>query len=232
LEYWQELNGRDYKHLPDQIQKGVDRRYLSSIVLLQETAKSSEEADTLKQIVFERLNSGGEKLTPQETRNALHNGKFNQLCIRLAKNDLFRQMWKLPLESEGEEKLLESESYRKMEDVELVLRFFAYRHIEQFKFSVDKFLDTYLRQANNYPDSTIDELETIFNETIDIVYGIFEKSAFIPPKATRDRKTPLKIIYDPMMQVFARNISNKYKILSKIDLIKKEIYSDKLIKSL
>ena len=232
LEYWQELNGRDYKHLPDQIQKGVDRRYLSSIILLQETAKSSEEADTLKQIVFERLNSGGEKLTPQETRNALHNGKFNQLCIRLAKNDLFRQMWKLPLESEGEEKLLESESYRKMEDVELVLRFFAYRHIEQFKFSVDKFLDSYLKQANNYPDSTIDELEIIFNETIDIVYGIFKKSAFIPPKVTRDRKTPLKIIYDPMMQVFARNLSNKYKILSKIDLIKEDIYSDKSMKLL
>jgi hypothetical protein len=34
------------------------------------------------------------------------------------------------------------------------------------------------------------------------------------------------------MQVFARNISNKHKILNKIDLIKEEIYSDKLIKSL
>jgi uncharacterized protein with ParB-like and HNH nuclease domain len=82
LEYWQELNGRNYKNLPQQVKRGIDRRYLSSIVLLQETAKSSEEADFLKQIVFERLNSGGEKLTPQETRNALHNGKFNQLCIK------------------------------------------------------------------------------------------------------------------------------------------------------
>jgi len=232
LEYWQELNGRDYEHLPEQIQKGIARRYLSSIVLLQETAKSSEEADTLKQIVFERLNSGGEKLTPQETRNALHNGKFNQLCIRLAKNDLFRQMWKLPLESEGEEKLLESESYRKMEDVELVLRFFAYRHIEQFKFSVDKFLDSYLKQANNYSDTTIDELETVFNETVDLVHSVFKKSAFIPPKVTRDRKTPLKIIYDPMMQVFARNISHKNIIFDKIDLIKEKVYSDESMKLL
>ncbi len=232
LEYWQELNGRDYEHLPEQIQKGIARRYLSSIVLLQETAKSSEEADTLKQIVFERLNSGGEKLTPQETRNALHNGKFNQLCLRLSKNNLFRQMWKLPLESEGEEKLLESESYRKMEDVELVLRFFAYRHIEQFKFSVDKFLDSYLKQANNYPDSTIDELEVVFNETISIVHSVFKESAFIPPKVTRDRKTPLKIIYDPIMQVFARNIDHKHQILDNVDLIKEKIYSDESMKLL
>lgn len=182
LEYWQEVNGRNYKNLPEQIKRGIDRRYLSSIVLLQETAKSTEEADFLKQIVFERLNSGGEKLTPQETRNALRNSKFNQLCIKLAKNDSFRKMWKLPLESEGEEKLLESESHRKMEDVELVLRFFAYRHIANFKSPVDKFLDDYLKQANSYPDETIRNLENLFSETIDLIYSIFRDSAFIPPK--------------------------------------------------
>jgi hypothetical protein len=150
LEYWQELNGRNYQNLPGQVRRGIDRRYLSSIVLLQETAKNEREAEYVKHIVFERLNSGGDKLTPQETRNALHNGKFNQVCIKLAQNDYFRKMWKLPLESEGEEKLLKSESYRKMEDVELVLRFFAYRHIDNLKSPVDKFLDEYLKQANNY----------------------------------------------------------------------------------
>ena len=92
---------------------------------MQETAKTDKEAEFLKQIVFERLNSGGEKLTPQETRNALKNGLFNRLCIKLAENNSFRKMWKFPLEEEGEEKLLESEAYRKMEDVELVLRFFC-----------------------------------------------------------------------------------------------------------
>jgi len=144
---------KNYQKLPEQVRKGIDRRYLSSIVLLQETAKSTKEADYLKQIVFERLNSGGEKLTPQETRNALHNGQFNQLCIRLAENDLFRKMWKLPLENEGEVKLLESELYRKMGDVELVLRFFAYRHIEKLTgITVEKFLDEYLKQANKFPE--------------------------------------------------------------------------------
>ncbi|MFM8008663.1 MAG: DUF262 domain-containing protein, partial [Dolichospermum sp.] len=142
LQYWRELDGRNYTNLPEQVRKGIDRRYLSSIVLLQETAKSEEEAEELKRIVFERLNSGGEKLTPQETRNALQNGKFNQLCIKLSKNEAFRKMWYFPLESEGEEKLLENEYYKKMEDVELVLRFFAYRHFDKLKSTgVDKFLD-------------------------------------------------------------------------------------------
>jgi hypothetical protein len=226
LEYWRELNGRNHKNLPEQIKRGIDRRYLSSIVLLQETAKSAEEADFLKQIVFERLNSGGEKLTPQETRNALHNGKFNQLCIKLAKNDCFRKMWKLPLESEGEEKLLESESYRKMEDVELVLRFFAYRHLPHFKSPVDKFLDDYLKQANNYPDETIKNLENLFNESIDLVYSMFGDEAFIPPKGKRDNKTPIKTIYDPMMQVIANNISEKETLLNHRKSIASKLYSN------
>jgi hypothetical protein len=226
LEYWQDLNGRTYQNLPEQVKRGIDRRYLSSIVLLQETAKSTIEADFLKQIVFERLNSGGEKLTPQETRNALHNGKFNQLCIKLAQNDSFRKMWKLPLESEGEEKLLESEPYRKMEDVELVLRFFAYRHIDNLR-SVDKFLDSYLKQANHYPDLTIKNLENLFNETIDLIYSIFEDSAFIPPNENRNNKAPHKNVYDPMMQVFANNISHKDNFLNHSSLMKKDLYSDK-----
>jgi Protein of unknown function DUF262 len=226
LEYWQELNGRNYKNLPQQIKRGIDRRYLSSIVLLQETAKSTEEADFLKQIVFERLNSGGEKLTPQETRNALRNGKFNQLCIKLAENDSFRKMWKLPLEDEGEEKLLKSEPYRKMEDVELVLRFFAYRHIANLKSPVDKFLDDYLKQANSYPDKTIKNLENLFNETINLIYSIFGNSAFIPPKRKRDNQTPIKIIYDSMMQVFANNISHKESFLNHRKSIKSDLYSN------
>ena len=60
LEYWHELNGRKYIELPEQVRIGVDRRYLSSVILLQETAKNDKEAEFVKQIVFERLNSGGE----------------------------------------------------------------------------------------------------------------------------------------------------------------------------
>ena len=182
LEYWQALNGRKYQNLPEQVKRGIDRRYLSSMVLLAETAKSKEEAEYLKRIVFERLNSGGEKLTPQETRNALHNGRFNQLCMKLAQNDHFREMWKLPLESEVEDLLLQSEEqlrestastrltlYRKMEDVELVLRFFAYRHLDALRTPIDEFLDNYLKKANSWSDEVLNQLECIFSQTIELV---------------------------------------------------------------
>src|SRR5690606_34386216 len=47
LEQWPELNGKTYDTLPLQIIRGIDRRHLSSIILLQETAKDPLEANKL-----------------------------------------------------------------------------------------------------------------------------------------------------------------------------------------
>jgi hypothetical protein len=228
LEYWFELNGKKYNQLPEQVKRGIDRRYLSSIVLLQETAKDNTQAEELKQIVFERLNSGGEKLEPQETRNALHNGVFNQCCIKLSNNENFRKMWKLPLEKEGEKKLLESELYRKMGDVELVLRFFAYRHLDQFTgATVERFLDQYLKHANKYDSQSIDKLSKIFNSTIELIYNTIGVNAFLLPKIVKEYKKPTKTIYDSMMQAFAQNLENADKIISHAEDIKSLLYKDK-----
>lgn len=227
LGYWKELEGKKYNELPTEVQKGIDRRYISSIVLLEETAKTPAEAEALKQIVFERLNSGGEKLTPQETRNALYNGSFNQLCIKLSKNEKFKKMWQIPLESEGEDELLTSEAYRKMDDVELVLRFFAYRFIDDLAgTTVEDFLDDYLKQANNFPESTIEALEQLFDNVVDTVYAIFGEEAFLSPVYERKVTKPQKAIYDPLMQSVAKHIESKDKLLLSADNIKDSKYKD------
>ena len=229
LEYWKELNGKKYEDLPSEIQKGIDRRYLSSIVLLEETAKSVEEAENLKRIVFERLNSGGEPINNQETRNALYNGKFNQLCLKLAQKDTFRKMWQIPLESEGEDELLKSEAYRKMEDVELVLRFFTYRHLEQRSgYSIEDFLDEYLKQANEFDDNVLEQLEELFVNTIETIYAIFENDAFLMPIGERKKIKPVKTIYDPLMQSVAKHIEHKNMLLKNKAKIKEEKFSEEL----
>jgi len=229
LEYWKELEGKRYAELPEEIQKGIDRRYISSVVLLEETAKTPEEAEKLKQIVFERLNSGGEKLTPQETRNALYNGKFNQLCLELSKNDLFRKMWKIPLESDSEETLLTSEAYRKMDDVQLVLRFFAYRFLDSFSGTIEDFLDEYLKQANKFSDNTLHQLKNLFIETIETTYNIFGEEAFIPPKYKQKPTKPQKTIYDPLMQSIAKNISKKEELIRNASEIRNNRYKGKFL---
>lgn len=237
LEEWIELNGKRYNELPNKVKEGIDRRYLSSIILLNETAKSKEEAEFLKQIVFGRLNSGGDKLTAQETRNALYGGKFNSFCINISKNDFFRKLWDFPLvqiNNEGvitnENELLASgDSYRKMEDVELVLRYFSYRHIDKlssFK-SQEKFIDEFLNQANSFPDETIVELKNIFEKTVQIIYTLFGEEAFFMPEGIRNKTTPTKTIYDPLMQSISKIINREKELLDKAIEIRTNKFLDK-----
>lgn len=135
LKLWPELNGKRYSELPEMVRQGIDRRYLSSIILLQESAKTAQKAQDMKQLVFERINSGGVKLEPQETRNALYNGPMNELCANLARNKYLCALFRIPNEesysllddeqelpdvAERVEKELENNSlYRTMYDVEL-----------------------------------------------------------------------------------------------------------------
>ncbi len=145
LELWPELNGRNYAELPGKIRAGIDRRSISSIVLITESASNPEEALLLKQLTFERLNNGGVDLSSQEVRNCLYQGKFNSLLIELARHPIFAEAWGIPIENHEKteavsNKLTKNKLYQKMEDAELILRFFALRHSENFQSGLERFL--------------------------------------------------------------------------------------------
>lgn len=235
LEEWPELNGKKYKDLPDNIKKGIDRRYLSSIILLQETAKDPAEALRLKQLVFERINSGGVKLEPQESRNAIYNGPLNERCIKLARDRYLCATWGIP-EPDAEElmgdglspDLIENKYFRSMFDVELVLRFFAYRQrIDFHKGALKDYLDLYLKNGNLMPSSTLDSLSDLFKDTIRLAYDLLGDRAFW---LYRSRKTgwgwysrPTTAIYDPMMYVLSSYAGNPEKILNNKEAVVEKI---------
>ena len=231
LEQWKELNGLRYSELPEKIKEGIDRRYLSSIVLLYETAKSAKEAQFMKQLVFERLNSGGEYLTPQETRNALYAGNLNKLCVKISSNSSFRKMWGIPeptenrlFEDELSDDLTKDEKYSKMQDVELVLRFFALRHIEFVEYtSLERYFDNFLSKGNSFSQDLLNKYEELFNETIDLIYNIFEENAFNLFRQRNGKwiwyNRPTKAIYDPMMRVFSQNLHKKEVLISRKDKV-------------
>lgn len=235
LEFWPELNGKSYSELPLQIKKGVDRRYLSSIILLQETAKDENEAKELKQLVFERINSGGLKLKAQESRNAIYNGPLNELCLKLSRNKFLCKTWDIPeptpeeLRDENKilsDDLLKNEAFREMQDVELVLRFFANRQknaIFKNGANLSEFLDTYLQYGNKYPKHILDELGELFNKTIEFTYKILGEKAFwlYRQRAGKSGKNwnwyqrPTVTVYDPFMLVATDYLDYKEVILSK-----------------
>jgi hypothetical protein len=208
LEIWPELNGRTYEKIPTKIKAGIDRRSISSIVLITESTNDPEEAFLLKQLAFERLNTGGIKLSKQEIRNCLYSGKFNELLFLLASNEKFADAWKIPLNNS--EKLLENNIYKKMEDVELILRFFALRHIEEFRRGIEGFLDLYMMKSLDFSEQDIEVLKKIFIKTINLAHEIYENKLFKPfdPQSNTWKNNSYKAYYDAVMVGFSRHLEN------------------------
>jgi hypothetical protein len=228
LEEWTELNGKKYNDLPLQLKKGIDRRYLSSIILLQETAKNETDAFKLKQLVFERINSGGVQLEPQESRNAVYNGPFNEVCINLARNEYLCKTWDIPLQSEAElngmelpDELIKNELFKDMGDVELVLRFFANRQrseLIKYTKSLKEYLNFYLKYANLLPFETMSEMEQLFKKTLQFLFELLEDKAFY---LFRERNgnwnwynRATTAVYDPLTLIASEFLEHKTEILA------------------
>lgn len=205
LERWPEINGRTYHTLPDKIQQGLDRRSITSIVLLKESTNDEEEASMLRETVFDRLNTGGTKLSRQEIRNALYRGRMNELVDRLSRQPKFREAWGIPAWVENEidvtPRLLENSLYEKMEDVELVLRFFALRHVDHYSGGMQPFLDLYMRKAAAFKASDLEILEREFTATLDLAAAVYGDLLFRPFEPATDGwvGSAQKAFYDAVM---------------------------------
>lgn len=213
LEYWKELNGKKYSELPLEIKSGIDRRYLSSLILLKETANSKTKADEMKQLVFERINSGGAKLEYQESRNALHSGKFNDLVITLSRNEYFCKIFDIPISEEETEELACNTMYKTMADVEMVVRFFAMRYLDDYEgITLKVFFDKFTDSANKLSQSVLDDYQHVFEQTIKLVYDIYGEQAFCLYKQISGKeqwyltRNPKKTIYDPVMTVLSQKL--------------------------
>lgn len=238
LTQWSELNGRLCSQLPDKIREGIDRRYLSSVILLKETAKSESDALRLKQMVFERINSGGERLTAQETRNAIYDGNLNRLCVKLSKHPSLCRLWGIPepLQDETDggspsDERAEHEAFKRMEDVELVLRFFAYRQKAALHrgTSLTTYLDMYLQHGNSFSPLVLERLEALFVDTITLVEDTFGKQAFWLLRqrgkagnwAWLERATTT--LYDPIMYVMSGYLDRAADLRNRAGEVQKRI---------
>lgn len=215
LQYWPELDGRYYHNLPKTVKAGIDRRSISSIVMLKESAPEDEEALLLREIVFERLNTGGVALERQEIRNALFQGRLNETIMDLSRHATIRKAWKLPLfDPEEDEKkdpaLVKSSFYQKMEDAELVLRFFALRNVEHYTKGMQGFLDLYMMKASRLGDAAIDQLEDHFTLVMETVESIYSELAFQPfvPATNEWLGRPQKAFFDAVTVAISQNIQH------------------------
>lgn len=201
LEYWPELDGLRFNELPRVLRSGLLRRGLQAVVLLAETRDSTEDGIDVRRVLFDRLNTGGEKLNPQELRNALYPGKLNRTLIELARADSFTDVWGIPpyVASELEEpsmELVNNPLYSKLADAELVLRVFALKDAidHDRKGSLRSILDRYMAENAEIDDATSSDMRASFLGSLDWIRDAFKELAFRLPTGRISRP-----LYDALM---------------------------------
>lgn len=225
LDIWKELNGRTYSTLPSLVRSGLDRRSISSIVVLRESTPDEEDAVFLRQTVFARLNTGGVILGHQEIRNSLFQGPFNDLLIELSKANDFRDAFSLPRYSADEEEpnaAIKGETmYQKMEDTEVVLRFFALRHVEHYARGMHGFLDLYMARARSFSEADLTTLRSLYFDTLGLAVGLYGELVFRPYKVEEDKWQPRaqRAFYDAVMVGLSSFLDQKEALLGKRDAV-------------
>lgn len=209
FEIWPELNGLTYHELPPQIREGIDNGSISSIVMIPESGPDNEKSLLLKQKAFERFNYDRLALSNQEVRNCLYQGPFNGLLLELSAHEIFKQAWGIPLDPDPEN-LTPNTLYDKMEDLELVLRFFALRHVEQFTNGMKDFLDLYMIKSLEFTTEDIEVLKRLFLAVLNLGFTIYEAVLFKPFDVQKNEweTTPNKDYYDAVMVGLSRHLEN------------------------
>jgi hypothetical protein len=202
LEFWHELNRLRFLDLPLVLQKGLLRRSLPAVVLLAETSKSDIMGLDLRRVLFDRLNTGGIRLNPQELRNALYPGNLNALLIRLARSEPFTHTWGIPpyqsgVEQEPSVDLLNNPLFASLTDAELVLRFFALRDaiVKDKKGALKTILDRYMAANQNPSDDDLADMEKDFLGCLNRLNSIFGTETF----RLRKSKRLSRPLYDALM---------------------------------
>lgn len=231
LKTWAALNGRIFSDLPPSIRRGLERAKVSAITLMSDTSSSNENSLDLRAQVFERLNTGGERLNPQELRNALHSGPFNQMLIELSREPKFTDAWDIPNHEENvrsddtpTDELRRNIHFKRMTDVEIVLRFFAFKKPKYIVGSVRTMLDNTMKRYGNANEEELVKLKREFLDALDLCCEVFGQNVFrIPPSSPRKKGQLSRPYFDAQMVVMHQFRGQKELVLKHSKEIEKKV---------
>ena len=153
--------GKAYIELTDEQKRKIRNTPIHAIVFEQKHPQD----DTGMYQIFERINTSGRSLKPQEIRNCVYHGKYNQFLFDLNKEDL----WRMIIGNNKEDS--------RMADVELILRFFAFSEIlnrpemEQKQINLVKYLNEYMKENTTISDESLLLKKNEFIDTMSFLYN-------------------------------------------------------------
>ncbi len=183
LSVLKESNGRRFEELPARDRRRIESRTLRFVVI------TDESHPDIKFDVFERLNTGAVKLTPQELRNCIYRGKLNDALHRIATDELFRSVL-----GGGEDSRMRNE--------ELALRFLAlYTDLPGYKEPLAQFLNEYMRR-NREEEPERSAINT-FADVIRTIDRVFGTTAFKTLKEGKVSRSINRALFDAVTQSLA-----------------------------
>ena len=162
LKILSDLNRISFFELSSQNQDLV-RNYEMSLVII---GKDSDYDARFE--IFERLNTGSVKLNEQEIRNCIFRGSYNKFLKKLAADNEFQNILSYP------------QYAKRMNDVELVLRFCAFNRNDYHKFKqpAKQFLNNEMREHLNISQEEQDIIEKMFRKSVSLTKSVFGSKAF------------------------------------------------------
>ena len=156
------LNGRSYDSLGETYQFQFDIRPVRNVVIKQ---NSPDADDSAVHEIFNRLNSGGVNLRPQEIRASLYHSSFYNMLMEVNLHEGWRRILNRP----------EPDLHQK--DVEVLLRIFALLiDGKNYSPSMVKFLDKFSLKSKDQKDEKNSCLRSLF-------LSFLEAAEDLPPKA-------------------------------------------------
>lgn len=151
-----QLNGFKYQDLPEYFRRKFNKTTMRIIVLSDDTTIE------IRQEIFNRINTTGIPAKPSEIRRGSYAGPFMDFLKECTENSIFKKVCPVSKTSK-----------KRYEDLELVLRFFAFsNNYKNFNHRVDEFLDAYIE--NNQTSFDIDLYKLEFERMLNFVDRYFE----------------------------------------------------------
>lgn len=170
--------------------------------------KKPENDDTSLYQIFERINTSGRSLTPQEIRNCVYQGSLNTMLFEMNENKIWRELF-------GTE-----EPDSRMRDIEYILRFFVMKSdnilkSEATQMSLKKSLNNFMDEHKNDDTEMLSRFRSEFENIIQMVYDCIGKNAFKNYSKGKVSNKFHPAIFDAIM-VSAFLINNKGHSIEKI----------------
>lgn len=181
----EDLEGKTIDDLSSSDRLKLDDSVIHATVIKQD---SPNDDGSSIYMIFERLNTGGKKLVPQEIRACIYHGSFNKMLSDLS-ND---ENWKM----------IYSTDNKRLKSEELILRFFTLHDCwKQYAKSLKTFLNRYMEENQNLNEDGIAEYTQLFKNTIGFIFEAIGQEAF------RIGKNLNAAIYDSTMVATAKLLS-------------------------